>query len=243
MYHTEDGEPAEMMIHAADPDARWSYRVGGISALVLGIGYIVIVALYVRVGAPPSGVEARLGYLARNTTIWWAIIGLSVLTDLLFVPVALALYAALRNVNRDVMLLATACVGLFIGLDLAITWTNWAVLMTLSSEYAKAASEAQRAAVVTAGTYPTVVLESSLLFFYNTLILSVGIVMTGAVMLNGIFGKSIAYLGVATGILGVVSVVGPVFVNALRGTIILASMLTTVWVLLVGYRLYRHGRN
>ena len=147
---------------------------------------------------------------------------------MLFVPVALALYTTLRNVNRSVMLLATACVGLFIGLDLAITWTNWAALMTLSSEYAKAASEAQRAAVVTAGTYPTVVLESSLLFFYNTLILSVGIVMTGAVMLNGIFGKSIAYLGVATGILGVVSVVNPVFVNALRGTIILTSMLTTV---------------
>jgi len=229
-------------MNAADPNARWSYRVGGISALILVVGYVVIIALYVRIGTPPSGVEARLGYLARNTTIWWAIIELSVLTDLLFAPVALALYAALRNVNRNVMLLATVCVGLFIGLDLAITWTNWAALMTLSSEYAKAASEAQRAAVVTAATYPIVVLESSLLFFYNTLILSVGILMTGVVMLNGIFGKSIAYLGVATGILGVVSVVGPVFINALRGTIILTSALTTVWLLLVGFRLYRLGR-
>ena len=132
-----------MMINAAEPDARWSYRAGSISALILVIGYSVIIALYVRVGAPPSGVEARLGYLARNTTIWWAIIGLSVLTDLLFVPVALALYATLRSVNRNVMLLATACVGLFIGLDLAITWTNYAALVTLSSEYAKAASEAK----------------------------------------------------------------------------------------------------
>ena len=231
------------MINAVDPDARWSYRTGGISALTLGIGYIVIIVLYVRVGAPPSSVEARLGYLARNTTIWWAIVGLSVLTDLLFVPVALALYAALSDVNRNVMLLATACVGLFIVLDLAITWTNYAALVTLSSEYAKAASEAQRAAVVTAAAYPAVVLESRLLFFYNTLLLSVGILLTGAVMLNGIFGKSIAYLGVATGILGVVSVVGPVFVNVLRATIILTSALTTVWLLLVGYRLYRLGRN
>ena len=244
MYHTEDGEPAKlMMINAAEPDARWSYRAGSISALILVIGYSVIIALYVRVGAPPSGVEARLGYLARNTTIWWAIIGLSVLTDLLFVPVALALYATLRSVNRNVMLLATACVGLFIGLDLAITWTNYAALVTLSSEYAKAASEAQRAVIVAAATYPSVVLESSLLFFYNSLLLSVGILMTGAVMLNGIFGKSIAYLGVATGILGVVSVVGPVFINALRGTIILTSALTTVWLLLVGFRLYRLARN
>ncbi len=213
------------------------------SALLSGIAYIVIIALYVRIGAPPSGVEARLGYLARNTTIWWAIVGLSVLTDLLFVPVVLALYAALRSVNRDIMLLATACVGLFIGLDLAITWINYAALITLSSEYAKAGSEAQRAVVVTAAAYPSVVLKSSLLFFYNSLLLSLGILMTGAVMLHGIFGNTIAYLGVATGILGVVSVVGPVFVNALRTTIVLTSALTTVWLLLVGYRLYRFGRN
>jgi hypothetical protein len=109
--------------------------------------------------------------------------------------------------------------------------------------YSKAASEAQRAVIVAAATYPSVVLESSLSFFYNSLLLSVGILMTVAVMLNGIFGKSIAYLGVATGILGVVSVVGPVFINALRGTIILTSALTTVWLLLVGFRLYRLARN
>jgi hypothetical protein len=232
-----------MMLHAADPDARWLYRAGSISALILCIVYIVIIALYVRVGAPPTGIEARLEYLARNTTIWWAIIGFSVLTDLLFVPVGLALYAALRNVNRNVMLLATAWVGLFIGLDLAVTWTNHAALMTLSSDYAKVTSEAQRAAVVAAAAYPCVVLESRLLFFYDGLLLSVWILMTGVVMLNGTFGKSVADLGVATGILGVVSVVGPVFVNALRLTIFLFSALTIVWLFLVAYRLYRFGRN
>lgn len=232
-----------MRIDAVDADGRWLYRAGGISALSLGVAYILIIALYVRIGAPPSGVEARLAYLAGNTTAWWAILGLSVLTDFLFVPVALSLYIALKEVNRDVMLLATACVAVFIVLDLAITWTNYAVLITLSSKYANAASEAQRAAVITAAGYPSVVLESSLLFVYNTLVLAVGILMTGFVMLNGIFRKSTAYLGLATGILGVLSVVGPVFVSALRVTIIFTSVLTTVWVLFVGHRLYRLGRK
>jgi hypothetical protein len=233
----------KMVTNAVDPDGRWLYRVGGISAVSLGIAYIVIIALYVRIGAPPSGVEARLAYLARNTTAWWAILGLSVLTDFLFVPVGLSLYAALKEVNRNVMLLATACVAMFIVLDLAITWTNYAALITLSGKYARAASEAQRAALITAAVYPSVVLESSLLFVYNTLVLAVGILMTGLVMLNGIFRKSIAYLGLATGILGVVSVVGPFLVSALRVTIILTSVLTTVWVLLVGHALYRLGRT
>ena len=95
------------------------------------------------------------------------------------------------------MLLATACVGLFTVLDLAITWTNYASLITLSGNYAAAANDAQ----------------------------------------------STAYLGLVTGTLGIVAVVGPLFVSALSITIIIASILTTVWVLFVGYGLYRLGQQ
>lgn len=230
------------MPNAVDRDGSWLYRTGGISALALGTAYIVIIALYVRIGPPPSGVEARLAYLAGNTTAWSGILGLSVLTDFLFVPVAVSLFTALKEVNRNIMLLATACVLLFVVLDLTITWTNYAALITLSGRYAKAVNEAQRSAIIIAADYPSLVLESSLLFVYNTAVLAVGILMTGFVMLNGIFGKSIAYLGLAIGIFGVVSVVGSFFTSILNATIIFTSVLTTVWVLLVGYRLYRLGR-
>ncbi len=233
----------KMMVNTIDPDGKWLYRVGGIAALVFGIAYIVIIALYVPMGAPPSGTEARLTYVAGNTTLWWGILGLSVLTDLLLVPVALSLYLALKGINRNAMLVATAFVGLFIVLDLALTWTNYAVVITLSRNYAAATSDAQRAVIVAAATYPTAMLESSLLFVYNTLTLSVGIFMIGFVMLKGIFSKRTAYLGLVTGVLGIVAVVGPFFLSALSLTIIVASLLTTVWVLFVGYKLYRLGQQ
>src|SRR5664279_3968868 len=111
-----------MMISAVVPDGKWLYRVGGISAIAMGIAYIVLIALYVPMGAPPSSVEARLTYLAGNTTAWWAILGLSILTDFLFIPVALSLYLALKGINRNAMLVATAFLGLFVVLDLAVTW-------------------------------------------------------------------------------------------------------------------------
>lgn len=233
----------KMMVHAVDPDGKWLYRVGGICALVLGIAYIITIPLYVHVGAPPSGGEAWLKYLALNTTVWWAILGLSVLTDFLFVPVALSLYLALKGVNRNAMLVATACVGLFIVLDLAVTWTNYASLLTLSGPYAAATNDAQQAVYVAAATYASAVLASSLEAVYSILILSLGILMIGLVMLKGIFRKSTAYVGLVTGILGIVSVAGPVFVSSLSVTIIITSVLTTVWVLLVGYRLYRLGKS
>ena len=228
--------------NVVDPDGKWLYRAGGISALALGIGYIIIIGLYVPMGAPPSGAEALLTYMAGHMTLWWAILGLSVLTDFLFVPVALSLYLALKGINRNAMLVATACVGLFVVLDLALTWTNYAVLIPLSGNYAAATSDAQKLVLSAAAYYPSAVLESSLLFVYNTLTLSIGILITGLVMLKGIFSRSTAYLGLATGFFGIVAVAGPFLTSTLDVTILIASVLTTVWILFVGYRLYRLGQ-
>jgi hypothetical protein len=219
------------------------YRVGGISALLLSLGYIVTVPLYIYVGAPPHEAEAWLTYLAGKTTEWWAILGLSVLTDLLFIPLAFALYLALKGVNRNVMLLATALVGLFVALDLAVTWSNYAALITLGERYAGATSDVQRAAYVAAAQYPSAVLASTLEAVYSILILSLGILLIGLVMRKGIFGNGIAYAGVVTGLLGIVSVIGPFVLPALSAAIIVASMLTTLWVVLVGFRLLRLGQR
>jgi hypothetical protein len=222
-----------------EPDAKWLYRVGGIAGLVFGIAYIAIIALYVPIGAPPQGAEARLNYHGANPTVWWAILGLSVLTDLLLVPVALALYVALKAANRNLMLLAVSFIGLFVILDLAITWTNYGALITLGSAFVAATDAAYKAALLTAAIYPTTVLESNLVFVYNTLTLSIGILLAGWVMLKGNFGKAAAYVGLATGIFGIVAVFGPLLVSALSATIILASLLTTLWALFAGYKLLR----
>jgi hypothetical protein len=233
----------EMLVNVVEPDRKGLYRVGGICALVFGIAYIIIIALYVPMGAPPSGAEARLSYMSENTTTWWSILGLSVLTDFLLVPIALSLYLALKGINRNAMLLAAAFTELFVILDLALTWTNYAVLIPLSVSYAATSIDAQKAAVVAAATYPTTVLESDLLFVYNTLTLSIGILLTGLVMRKGVFNKVTAYFGLATGFFGIVAVTGPFIFRALESVIILASALTTVWVLFVSFKLIRLGQQ
>jgi hypothetical protein len=227
-------------VNTADPDGKWLYRVGGISALLLALGWVIIIALYVPVGVPPKGAEAHLAYLARHTRAWWGIVGLSVLTDFLFVPVAAALYLALKGINRGAMLIATACVWLFVVLDLALTWTNYAVLIRLSSDYAAATNDAQRAVFVAAANYPSALIESALTGVYIILVPAVGFLVTGLVMLNGVFSKATAYLAVVSGIFSIVSLVGPSFLGV---SIIIASALSTVWLFFVGYRLYRLGQQ
>ena len=230
----------KMTVNVADPDGKWLYRVGGISALVIGIAYIIIFPLFAHVGgAPSSGGEVWLSYLEGKTTVWWAILGLCVFTDFLFVPLALSLYRALERVNRDAMLVATAFVGLFVVLDLAVTWTNYASLLTLSGLHAAATADAQRAAYVAAANYASAVLASRTEVFYSIVDLSVAILMTGFVMLRGkgIFSRATAYLGLAAGIFGIISIAGFFVI------IIINALLTTAWVLFVGYRLFRLGQK
>jgi hypothetical protein len=226
---------------APDADERRLYRWGGISALLLALGYLITIPLFVAVGAPPHGGEARLEYLVGKTTVWWAILGLSVFTDLLFLPVALALYRALRSVNKNAMVFATTLVGLFVVLDLAVTWTNYAALITLSEGYATATAP-QRAADVGAATYAAV-LDSSLEAIYSILILAIGILVTSLVMRKGVFGRGTAYVGVVTGVGGIVAVVGPYFASVLSVVIVVVSAPTTLWIVLVGVRLIRLSRR
>ena len=235
-------EPLVGRAVAPDADERRLYRWGGLSALLLGLGYLLTIPLYVAVGAPPHGGEARLGYLVGKTTVWWAILGLSVFTDLLFLPVALALYRALRSVNKNAMVFATTLVALFVVLDLVVTWTNYAALITLSEGYATA-TPLQRAADIGAATYAAAVLDSSLEAIYSILILSIGILVTSLVMRKGVFGRGTAYVGVVTGVGGIVAVVGPYVASVLSVVIVVVSALTTLWIVLVGVRLIRLSRH
>lgn len=228
-----------------DPQDKWLYRAGGIAAFVFGLAYLLIMVLYLPMGARPSGAEAWLAALAGNTAAWQAILGFSVLTDFLLAPVALALYLALKKINRNAMLLATAFIGLFVVLDLALTWTNIAALITLSGKYAAATSETQQAGYVATALYPSTVVESNLIFVYNSLTLAIGILITGLVMRKGVFSKIPARVALATGILGTVAVTSSFFSSLVSTVaIILASALTTAWALLTGYELFRlGGRN
>jgi hypothetical protein len=143
---------------------------------------------------------------------------------------------ALKRINRNAMLIASSFVGLFVVLDLAVTWSNYAALLTLSGLYDVATNDMQRAAYVAAAHYPSAVLASHLEIVYAIAILSFAILVIGWVMLNGVFSRTTAYVGMATGILGIASLAG------WWVTIILNAVFATVWLFFVGSRLWRLAR-
>lgn len=226
-----------MLTTQVSPEENWLYRAGGIASLAIAIAYFAIIGLYALVGAPPVGGQAWLDYLVGQTTAWWAIIGMSVLTNFLYVLVALSLYFALKHFQRLTMLIGTAFIGLFVTLELAVNWTAYAALVVLSQEYAFAASESQKALLVAAANYPSAVIASPLALVYAIGTLSLGILIISVVMLRGVFNRFTAYMGILTGILGFAAVAGIAF------AVILNALAATIWLFLVGFTLLRLPKN
>ncbi|MBI5156616.1 MAG: hypothetical protein HZA58_01235 [Acidimicrobiia bacterium] len=224
-----------------DPAHRRVFRYGGVAAIAVVTGYVVAAGLYVAVYPFPEGGQEMLEYLSGKETVWWTIVTVSALTDVLYPYVAFSLYHALKGLNRDVMLMAAACMGLFAILELAISWPAYASLISLSSDYAAASMELQRMTYAAAADSTMAVINSTLLASYAIALPGIGSILVGLVMRRGIFGRTTAYLAVAAGTLAIVSVVVSPFAPGLERTVIAASLLTTLWLLLAGIRLWHLG--
>jgi len=233
----------EKMQFTVDPEGKWLYRVGGIAAFILVIGWFLTFPFYAAGGGPePLGAEARLIHYAGREPAWWAILWLMVFTDFLYVGIVLALYQSLKKVDQSMMLLFIACKALFFALDLGLLWPNHAALFNLSRLYAAAVSEVQRAAIVNAALAPSAVLDSLLPNIYSIVIPSLGTLFASLVMLKGVFSKRTAYLGLVVAFTGIVAVADP-FIGAWGKVHIVNALLATIWWLLVGWRLYKLGRQ
>jgi hypothetical protein len=225
----------------SSPSPRLLCRAGSLSAVALATGYVAIVALYVAIGAPPTATATLLDHLARHSRAWWAIVGLSVFTDLLFLPVVAALDPVGRA-QRGLMRTGAALFIAFVILDLAVTWPAYAALIDTSGRYA-VAEAGEKASLLGAATYPAAVLGSPLFSVYAILLPSLGILAIAAATLRARIDSAAGYVGIATGILGVVAVVGPIVSRQLGAAAIAASVLTTAWLLLIARLLWLHGRR
>jgi hypothetical protein len=235
----------DVMTAQVDPDGRWLYRVAGICAIVLCVGYLVAIPIYAVVGdQPAAGLDAQLAYFGEHATGWWSIVGLMVFTDLLYIPVFFGMYTALKHINRGLMLFSLAFAAfLFVILDLAVTWTAYSTMTAAGAQYAVATTDAERTALVAAAAYPAAILRGNpVLGTYAILIPSIGVLFAGLVMLKGVFNRTTAYLALATGFTGILYM-SSYAVDGLAVLRYVNALLATAFYLLVGVRLYKLGRQ
>ena len=221
----------------AEPDPSWRslYRAGGICAVLAGVLYIAALALdFIVPPAPVSGGAATLQYIASHRSFYILAQTLWLAPSVLLMVAFLALPVALKHLNKSY-----AAIGALIGVAswaLSLAWPTTGggghALVYLSDQYVAATSAAQRAAFAAAAegfiaqnTIPTLI----------GILEPVGILILSLIMLKGVFHKSVAYLGIITGILGVVS-------ETLRPIMGISyavyGILLIVWFLVIGWNLF-----
>lgn len=214
---------------------RQLYFWAGISSVLFVA--LLILALILDFAAPPPvhGGAETLEFIARNKRTYIAEQLLWVLPNILPVLVFVALYVALAPFNKSLALLATVIGALSWALILAVPVTSRGslVLVYLSDRYAGAADDAARLRYSTAAE--AIVAENNTPGVVG--ILSVlGILLISVVMLKGALPRFLAWLGIATGALGVVA-------EALRHAVPELypgyGLLLWVWFVAVGVALIR----
>ena len=214
-------------------DRSWSdlFRAGGIAAILFALLSIAdAVVAFILPPVPSSGGIATLEYIIANRP------GYIIFQALLVGPVGLtlitfpALFIALRRLNRSY-----AAIGSLIGVASVVLclvpFSCVNGLVYLSYQYA-AAPIAQHATFASAAEG---LLAQNNSVSVGGVLFAVSILVISIVMLKGVFSRWVAWLGIASGVAGIIC-------ESLRpmiGAAFSIYAVVLIWLIAVGWKLYR----
>lgn len=221
---------------ATGPDPAWRdlYLTGSVSAILFVVLNVMAIAFDLTAPPPVSGGAATLEFIAGHRTVYILEQYLWLVPGVFAAVVFLALYPTLKHLSRSYAALGALIGGVAWTLTLAIPTTSRGApaLVYLSDRYAAATTGAERAvfasaaeALVAQNNTPTVA----------GILAPVGILIVSLVMSKGVFHRGIAYLGIATGAIGITS---EVLRYVLPAGYAIYGLLMFAWFIAVGWRLY-----
>jgi hypothetical protein len=229
-------------VGVAGPDPSWHllYRIGGISAWIVVAMTVAAIILAIATPPPPTvGGTATLSYIAAHRTLYIVYQQLWLVPGVFAMVTYLALYPALKHLDKSLAALGAVVGGSAWALTLAIptTTTGAPALVYLSEQFTATADPARRVAFATAAE--TLIAQNRTTVVVGPLT-TVGLLIVSIVMLKGVFPKAVAYLGVAAGVLGISAEALRMVFEGFYG---IAAVLPLIWMGAVGWNLYRLGRS
>jgi hypothetical protein len=230
-------------------DTKWNslYQAGGWAALVIGALFIIEMIIYIASSAPSLADAAGWLALFQNNRLL-GLVDFGILEFyglILFVPIYLALYAALKRTSESYV--SIAAILAFVGIAINFATSKLFPMLSLSDLYASPATDVQRSQFLAAaqaalaqgaqggigggveGGVPLAV---------------AGLIFSAVVLRSGVFGKATGYIGILANGIGLVMYVRAAAVTALEGSPLfgLFFILSILWFFLIARGLLQLGQ-
>jgi hypothetical protein len=219
---------------AIDPSWKGVYKVSGLALFAAG-AIIVVFLLSVFIMRVPLP-DTPQPFL-ENPMPPVILFGLAALGEFLLMPGVLGLYLLLKDVKKTHMLIGTAVWLAAIPMFL-VSRGQIISLLPISASYAGTTSEIMKAAYV--ASVELAIDAANVYVAIALALLGVGFVIIGLVVLKGVFGKGTGYLVIVAGILILLGTFG-VLLEVLAILTLFGLVLTAVWQIVVGAKLYKLG--
>jgi len=221
--------------------------VGGAASLlaaVLVLCEVVMFAVYPQ----PAGIVDWYRLLRENPLIGWVDLwGLELLMYAAFVPMFIALYAALKKADPGWTKVALAAAMLGVGIFFATN--NPASMMSLAREYAAASTDAERTALLGAGQALLAATGQRAVGGFNTGLFFVsvaGLIFSWKMLGGCVFERSAAITGLLAHALSLLDYLRAAVTSseiALLLIVLPNSLLLVVFYILTGRTLLRQGNR
>lgn len=227
-------------------DSRWKglYRVGGVGALIAAFLFLLEIIVFI-IWPQPSNVVGYFALFQSNKLIGLLdFYLLEIPAYILFLPIFMAIYAAIRKSSESYMILAVILA--IIGISVFLSTNNPFALLSLSDQYAAATTEVQRSVLLAAGQ--TIIANTGQRaiggFNMGFFLLSIGGLLVSFVMLrSSIFSKATAYVGIFAFAISLADYFRIIFLPSnlilLLIIAILSGLILIIWLILVGRRLFK----
>jgi hypothetical protein len=226
--------------HAEADDSLWKslYKVGAVAALtVLVLMSIQIVVLIVW--PPPSTVIGWFNLFQTNKLVGLLDMDLLLIVDYALLGlVFLAFWTVLRRVNQSFM--AIALVFELVGIATYFASTAAFEVLSLSNQYALAATDAERSVLLAVGQVMFAIWQGTA-FNISYIISAIALLIVSVIMVrSSIFSKVTAYMGILASLLMFV----PPTVGSIGVFLSLISLIpTAIWLILIARKFFQLGRR
>lgn len=222
----------------SDPSWNGLYRTGAVSAGLAVLMYVAALVIFIVTTAPPTtGGAAMLEYVDAHRTVYIVRQVLWLAPSLPLMVVFLALAIALHHLGKSFASIV-GVVGV-VSWALSFAWPTTGegslAMVRLSEEYADATTDAGRATFVAGAELLIALVDAQAAI---GVLQTLSILLISVLMLRGVFARSLAWLGVATGAIGIVS-------EALRPLLGAAyaiyGVLIMIWLIWLAWALWKLG--